>query len=105
MTTACPHCGTTAADLGAPAGRMGCASCYDTFREELQKTFARRSGAVSHLGVRPAADTDCEARQRDLARLKALLERAIGVEDYEAAARYRDQIADLERWINEEDHA
>jgi protein arginine kinase activator len=105
MTLTCTRCGTTDTELGAPGGRMGCASCYDTFRDELLRTFERRSGVASHLGLRPSTESDCDARQSDLARLNALLERAVEREDFEDAARYRDQIADLTRWISEEDEA
>jgi len=103
MSDSCERCGTTAAQLGAPGGRMGCSDCYSAFREELTLTFARRAVAGNHLGLQPEPRTDAEARHHDLARLQALLNRSVAAEDFEAAARLRDQITNLESWISEED--
>ncbi|HPF33874.1 MAG TPA: UvrB/UvrC motif-containing protein [Candidatus Krumholzibacteria bacterium] len=97
MSAPCPRCGTTVAELGAPGGRMGCAVCYDHFREELTAALARRVERVAHLGLQPTRESAAAAARRDLARLRALCDRAVAEEDFEAAARLRDQIADLQR--------
>lgn len=102
MSAACARCGTTAADLGAPGGRIGCADCYERFREELTAALARRTERVAHLGLQPTAESAATAARRDLARLRALRDRAVAAEDFEAAARLRDQIEDLQRGMEEE---
>lgn len=97
MSAACPRCGTTVAELGAPGGLMGCADCYERFREELTAALSRRTDRVAHLGLQPTRESPRTAARRDLARLRALCDRAVAAEDFEAAARLRDQIADLLR--------
>ena len=46
---ACPVCGVTRADLYLN-GRMGCASCYETFTNEVLRALWRVHGAVEHIG-------------------------------------------------------
>ena len=45
----CPKCGTTLTDLYSD-GRMGCASCYDTFRDVIQRALVVLHGASRHVG-------------------------------------------------------
>ena len=45
----CPVCGTTFADYER-TGLLGCASCYDVFKEELLPAIRRIHGKVEHVG-------------------------------------------------------
>jgi protein arginine kinase activator len=45
----CPHCGTTIVDLNKD-GRMGCAHCYDTFRDVIQRALVMLHGSSRHIG-------------------------------------------------------
>jgi len=91
----CPECGTSLGTVRR-SGRVGCPRCYQTFREHLDPLLERVHGAVSHLGRRPEAGDQRTDTRRRLRRLQADLGRAVDQEDFEAAARLRDQIAALE---------
>ena len=45
----CPVCGTTYADYER-SGLLGCASCYDVFKEELLPAIKAIQGKVEHVG-------------------------------------------------------
>lgn len=93
--TPCPTCSTELAAL-ASDGRLGCPDCYRHFHEELRTILERFHGASAHIGMMPAATTPAELRRREIARFRSLLDRAVAAEDFEEAARLRDQIQDLE---------
>jgi protein arginine kinase activator len=87
------------------SGRLGCPHDYDHFREELLPLLESIHGDTAHAGKaprgpdRPAKAHDAPAGVADPAELPALkkkLSRAVRDEDYEAAARLRDRIRELE---------
>jgi protein arginine kinase activator len=90
----CASCGLSWADFKR-GGRLGCPDDYRVFQEELQPVLAKLHGATRHVGQVPTnTDTtaDLEVRVRTF---KQELDQAIATEDYEAAARLRDQIRQL----------
>lgn len=50
-TRRCPGCGTSVADLYVD-GRMGCARCYETFPNIIQRALVALHGANEHMGKR-----------------------------------------------------
>ncbi|MDR1464815.1 MAG: UvrB/UvrC motif-containing protein [Oscillospiraceae bacterium] len=94
----CPVCGCSLQDI-AREGKVGCAECYRVFYEQLRPTLKRIHGAVQHGGkqLRPAPEQEA-ARQREeaLQRLRADIAAAVQAEQYEEAARLRDEIRTLE---------
>lgn len=93
---ACPYCGTSPEDFRR-TGRLGCPHCYVHFAPQLRGLLRRIHGATQHRGkvyLTEAVETDDHGVR--LSTLKRRLERAVEVEDFEAAARLRDQIQDLE---------
>jgi protein arginine kinase activator len=84
---ACPDCGTRDMDYWTD-GRLGCPHDYRVFSKGLSPSIQRFQGATRHVGktarLRPAA----VARLR----LRSQLREAVAREDYEEAARLRDQI-------------
>lgn len=92
----CPHCGTSLRELQQD-GRLGCASCYDTFRPQLERTLKSIHGNIRHRGkLAKSAGEDLLAR-KELESLKKQLSKAIADEEYEEAAKLRDQIRNLEK--------
>ena len=90
----CPGCGLTWERFRS-TGRLGCASCYETFRGELRPLLRRIHGAVRHEGRVPrSAPADGHAAR--MRRLHEELELAVEAEDYERAAELRDRLAALE---------
>lgn len=87
----CARCGLTFVQFKR-TGRLGCAACYDSFKDKLEPLVRRLHNAVQHVGKAPAAGR-AEARKRlNARRLSAELARAIEQEDYERAAAIRDQL-------------
>ena len=91
----CPQCGLTWAEF-RQGGLLGCEHDYACFDKDLSPLLNRaHEGATHHLGKVPTrrGGTSVPAkRQLDVARLKKELQRAVEAEDYERAAKLRDQI-------------
>ena len=92
---ACPYCGTASDDF-RKTGRLGCSQCYVHFAQQLRGLLRRVHGATQHMGkVYLSQTTDMEDSEARLATLQRRLERAVEIEDFEAAAQLRDQIHEL----------
>ncbi len=82
------------------SGRLGCPHDYDHFREELLPLLESIHGDTVYAGKSPKAPARATPKPpRDAGELAALrkkLTRAVKDEDYEAAARLRDRIRELE---------
>ena len=78
-------------------GRLGCAACYRAFEAQLVPLLRKIHAHVRHAGKSPRTYArKIELRQK-VADLRAELERAVRGEDYESAARLRDQLRGLEQ--------
>ena len=94
---ACPSCGMTYDDF-RKVGRLGCAECYLTFKRSLGGLLKRIHGSPLHLGKSPVRLLKAaKGAKTELLDLKRKLERAIDEEEFEEAARLRDQIRRLEQ--------
>ena len=90
----CPNCNLTYADF-KKIGRLGCGECYSAFRKYLAPLLKRIHGSNQHVGKAPLKDkiiTKSGKKKTDLEGLKSQLQKAIQKEDFEEAARLRDQI-------------
>jgi protein arginine kinase activator len=100
----CAACGYTLEQF-RKSNRLGCPQCYHTFRGSLLAILSHLHRHVSHLGKVPrpvAGRTDLIGLLR---RTRIALEKAIAAEDFEKAARLRDEIQRLESAIlSEGDH-
>jgi len=92
----CPGCGLTFGEFQRK-GRFGCAEEYEAFREAIVPLVEKIHGAVQHVGKIPRrADEDVEQKAKVLD-LQQRLKRAVELEDYEQAARIRDEIQGLRK--------
>ena len=95
----CEVCGTTWAKF-KQHGLLGCENDYALFEEELTPLLKRaHEGATHHTGKVPArrrGEGAVRKREPSVGRLRRDLERAVEAEDYESAAKLRDQIAKAE---------
>ena len=94
----CEVCGTTWANFKSN-GLLGCEADYALFEEELTPLLKRaHEGSTHHTGKVPARRRgDGAVKKRpSVGRLRRELERAVESEDYEAAARLRDEISAAE---------
>lgn len=93
----CPTCGFTYTDF-KKIGRLGCSDCYSTFKKYLVPLLKRIHGSGFHYGKSPVKITKPVKKKIDLlSSLRYQLQKAIEMEEFEEAARIRDQIRILER--------
>ena len=96
-TKACPSCGMTYEDF-RKVGRLGCAECYPTFKRSLGSLLKRIHGSPIHVGKSPIRLLKpSKMAKTELLELKRKLERAIESEEFEEAAKLRDQIRRAEQ--------
>jgi len=96
---ACPHCGISWAEF-RQSGLLGCEHDYPTFEKEMTPLLQRaHEGAAHHVGKVPTRRGGSGVpvkRALDAGKLKKELARAVETEDYERAAKLRDQIRQAE---------
>ena len=96
-------CGTTWEKI-REEGRVGCAQCYETFRESLASVMGRVQNGPHHVGKFPRAAAKRERHQDNLRKrgahalemFKKRLETAVKEQNFEEAARLRDRISEAE---------
>ncbi len=91
----CPVCGFSQADF-KKSGRLGCPTCYDTFAEGLAALLRNMHRGTVHKGKMPDRFRTARELQTRIDSLEADLKKAVGEENYEAAAAIRDQIREIE---------
>lgn len=106
----CENCGASLSSF-QQTGRLGCANCYGAFSDAMEGILKRIHGAAQHVGRTPygaacaktAATATAEAKtagapaqksKADL--LREEIRRAVAGENYERAAKLRDEIRMLE---------
>ncbi|MGE3108741.1 MAG: UvrB/UvrC motif-containing protein [Phycisphaerales bacterium] len=124
---ACAACGLELAQFRS-TGLLGCPECYHAFESVLGPLIERaHEGATHHTGKvpraldkggRPAAGESAYAdlgreeraraarraeREKRAAALRAQLADAVAAEQYERAARLRDEVAGVERELGEQE--
>lgn len=92
----CPNCKLTYADF-KKIGRLGCGECYVTFRKYLAPLLRKIHGSSQHFGKSPARAAKAPKKKPDLQDLRDRLQKAVADEEFEEAARIRDQIKELEK--------
>ena len=106
----CSHCGLSYSDFER-SGKLGCAGCYESFQEKLKPMLQRIHGSSQHVGRTPACaaetqtdpepekveqmPTQQELLQQRMDELKQKMDEAVAVENFEAAAQYRDEMRAL----------
>lgn len=80
--------------------KMGCAACYETFSEHIEGVIKGLHGQVRHRGKSPDVDDERARVRTDLQTKRTLLRSALGTENYEEAARLRDEIRVLEQELS-----
>jgi protein arginine kinase activator len=99
QTQNCEHCGITWAEF-RQSGLLGCEHDYALFEKDLTPLLQRaHEGGTHHLGKVPTRRGGTNVpvkRSLDLGKLRKELARAVEAEDYERAAKLRDQIREAE---------
>jgi len=90
----CPACGLSQSDF-KKSGRFGCSQCYVTFADGLGSLLRTMHKGLRHTGKVPSALRPKREAVDLLKQLNRRLEKAIATENFEEAARLRDQIRAL----------
>lgn len=91
----CPLCGTTR-QVFSQYGKLGCDRCYGTFEASLSPLIRRVHGRERHTGKVPKRSGQDIRLKKQLAGLKMKLKELVAKEEFEEAAKVRDQIRALE---------
>ena len=94
----CPKCGSSFDEI-ARDGRVGCADCYRTFYDKLLPSIQRIHGKIKHRGKTVSSVPEqpkTETAEEKIAKLKAAMNDAVAKQEFEAAAKIRDEIKALE---------
>lgn len=95
----CPACGFSYEDF-KKKGRLGCGKCYETFRQAILPLLKKIHSATTHTGKTPTSLDKKVYSKTPASDLHQRLRRAIELEEYEEAAKLRDQIKALEKKKN-----
>ena len=77
-------------------GRFGCENCYRAFNEEFQAIIKRVQANNKHEGKQPKKFAQDIMQTQDIQSLRKLMSEAIQEENFEEAARLRDEVRKLE---------
>lgn len=88
----CENCGLTFSEFREHS-LLGCPDCYAAFKDQLAPLLERaHEGATHHIGKVPRRAGSGQDRQHHLTQLRKRLDNAVSSEDYELAARLRDEV-------------
>lgn len=91
----CDTCGMSFAEFRTK-GLLGCPNDYDVFEKLLSPLIAQaHENATHHVGRIPGTRPVEEIREHEQVRVERELEAAVAREDYETAARLRDELNTL----------
>lgn len=91
----CATCGWSLLDV-QKTGRLGCGNCYEVFSDELNPVLRRLHGSNTHTGKVPARGYPKAHVNRQMEELRRRLQECVRQENYEQAAKYRDELRLLE---------
>ncbi|MBP2655264.1 MAG: UvrB/UvrC protein [Firmicutes bacterium] len=98
--THCPNCGMTYSDFSRN-GKIGCGECYAAYGERLEPLLRRIHGTSTHTGKIPKRSGGKLALKQRLKQLKQELEQCVGREEYEQAAKVRDEIKAIDKKLQD----
>lgn len=91
----CPQCNLRWTEF-RKRGLLGCPNDYLAFSKALTPLIERaHNGASTHTGRSPVPFQGKAGQQAKMLRLRQELQRAVESEDYESAARIRDEISQI----------
>ncbi len=97
----CPQCGSTYNDF-KKNGRLGCDMCYSTFANMLAPLIRRIQSNNTHSGKIPKRAGASIRLARQIKDLKEEMQLLVEKEEFEDAAKIRDEIKKLEEDMDNE---
>jgi protein arginine kinase activator len=98
----CPTCGMSFENF-RETGRLGCANCYEAFEGKMIPLIRRIHGNIEHNGKIPIRTGGVLKAKKNIEKMREELKNAVSHEEYEKAAKLRDEIKKLESKVNNED--
>ncbi len=92
----CSMCGTTFSSI-RKTGNAGCGKCYETFRSQLMPLIGRIHGKTVHNGRIPKSVEGSLGVKNKISELENELKKAIEAQEFEKAAKIRDELAELRK--------
>lgn len=84
-------------------GRFGCAHCYEAFQSKIDPILKRvHSGNTQHAGKIPKRIGGSIHLRRKITTLKQELQNLVANEEFEEAARVRDEIRMIEKTLEDQ---
>lgn len=90
----CPTCGFSVADF-KKTGRLGCSRCYSTFYYGIATVLRDMHKGTQHTGKVPGRLRREQELREAIRDIEARMDKAVRAEDYETAARLRDELGGL----------
>lgn len=95
----CSACGVTMDSITEKA-QVGCPACFEQFGGQIESMLEGMHWALQHKGKSGKLDDTRVRLRADLQAKRALLRSVLRAENYEEAARLRDEIRSLEEGLN-----
>lgn len=92
----CENCGMTYNQF-TEIGRFGCPECYNSFSARLEPLLRRIQSSTEHTGKIPVQSGERLKLRKKLDTLRKDLKQAVIQEQFEEAAKLRDEIRELEQ--------
>ncbi len=98
----CPQCGFALSNLAIDES-LGCPNDYEVFKSEIDKILLEIHKSNRYEGSANPSKSYTGSLRLKLRRLKAELNQAISVENYELAAKLRDEIKEMESKVKKDE--
>ncbi|MDR3561501.1 MAG: UvrB/UvrC motif-containing protein [Negativicutes bacterium] len=99
--TPCPNCGMTYTDFSRQ-GKIGCSECFTAYGERLEPLLRRIHGTSCHTGKVPKRSGSKLVLKQKMQQLRQVMEEHVRREEYEQAAKIRDEIKSLGKEVFDE---
>lgn len=90
----CPVCHMPYNDF-LKKGKLGCGECYDAFKNRIKRPLKQIHGTFEHIGKVPKRGGGELRMVKRISELQAELNSAVLRQDFESAAKLRDEIRDI----------
>ncbi len=93
-TALCPTCHMSYEEF-LKKGKLGCGDCYSTFATRLRRPLKQIHGTFEHIGKVPRRIGNGFLLSKKISSLEAEMNAAVAQQDFETAAKLRDEIKAL----------
>lgn len=95
-TGVCPTCHMPYSEF-LKKGKLGCGDCYGAFADRIRRPIKQIHGTFEHVGKVPKRGGDALRVSKKISSLEAEMSAAVLKQDFEKAAKLRDEIRTLKK--------